>query len=104
MKHYSSGMHMRLAFSVSAFMAADIMLIDEVLSVGDASFQAKCQQRIHELVHQGRSVIFISHSMASVRELCDRAIVLDHGRLVFDGSTDDAANYYEREVLGSPST
>lgn len=98
-KHYSSGMYLRLAFSVSAHMAADVMLIDEVLSVGDAGFQKKCQLRIRELVAQGRTVLFVSHSIASVRALCDSAIVLDHGRLVFEGATDDAAAYYEKEIL-----
>ena len=98
-KHYSSGMYMRLAFSVSAHMSAEIMLIDEVLSVGDASFQRKCQDRIRYLVRQGRTVLFVSHGMASVRALCDSAIVLDGGRLVFEGPTDDAATFYEREIL-----
>ena len=98
-KHYSSGMYMRLAFSVSAHMAAEIMLIDEVLSVGDAAFQRKCQQRIRQLVGEGRTVLFVSHSMVSVRSLCDRAIVLDHGQLLFEGETDKAAEFYEREIL-----
>jgi ABC-type polysaccharide/polyol phosphate transport system ATPase subunit len=98
-KHYSSGMYMRLAFSVSAHMDAEIMLIDEVLSVGDAAFQKKCQVRIRQLVAEGRTVLFVSHGMASVRALCDSALVLDQGRLVFNGSTDDAATFYEQEVL-----
>jgi lipopolysaccharide transport system ATP-binding protein len=98
-KHYSSGMYLRLAFSVSAHMAAEIMLIDEVLAVGDAGFQKKCQLRIRELVAQGRAVLFVSHSIGSVRALCDSAIVLDHGQLVFDGATDEATAYYETEIL-----
>jgi lipopolysaccharide transport system ATP-binding protein len=100
-KHYSTGMHMRLAFSVSAHMDADIMLIDEVLQVGDAAFQKKCQQRIRELVSQGRTVLFISHSMASVRQLCDSAIVLNRGQVVFGGETDAAVDFYEKEILGA---
>jgi lipopolysaccharide transport system ATP-binding protein len=100
-KHYSSGMYMRLAFSVSAHMAADIMLIDEVLSVGDAAFQKKCQQRIRQLVSEGRTVLFVSHGMASVRTLCDSALVLERGKLVFNGATDDAATFYERGLLAS---
>lgn len=98
-KHYSSGMYMRLAFSVSAHMAADILLIDEVLAVGDAAFQKKCQQRIRSMVAEGRTVLFVSHSMASVRSLSDGAIVLDRGRLVFAGDTDEAAKYYEQQIL-----
>ncbi len=100
-KHYSSGMYLRLAFSVAAHMAADIMLIDEVLSVGDAAFQRKCQGRIRDLVQEGRTVLFVSHNMASVRALCHRAIVLDRGHLVFDGDTEEAADFYERQVLPS---
>ncbi len=99
-KHYSSGMYMRLAFSVAAHMAADIMLIDEILSVGDAAFQKKCHDRIRTLVSQGRTVMFVSHAMASVRQICDRAAVLDHGQLVFEGAPDDAARYYETTILG----
>ncbi len=102
-KRYSTGMYMRLAFSVAAHMPADVMLIDEVLSVGDAAFQKKCEERIRALVTQGRTVLFVSHSMLSVRALCDRAAVLDHGRLLFDGDVDEAARFYETEVLAGTS-
>jgi lipopolysaccharide transport system ATP-binding protein len=98
-KHYSSGMYMRLAFSVSAHMDADIMLIDEVLSVGDADFQRKCRDRIRTLVAGGRTVLFVSHSMGSVHDLCTGAIVLDGGLLRFAGETGAAVAYYERHVL-----
>jgi len=98
-KFYSSGMFMRLAFSVSAHLTSDIMLVDEVLSVGDAAFQQKCKTRIRELVLEGRTVLFVSHDTDSVRELCDAAIVLHEGRLLFDGSTTDAAAFYEHEIL-----
>jgi lipopolysaccharide transport system ATP-binding protein len=98
-KFYSSGMFMRLAFSVSAHLTSDILLVDEVLSVGDAAFRQKCQERIRELVLQGRTVLFVSHDTDSVRNLCDSAIVLHEGRLVFNGPTDEASDYYEREVL-----
>lgn len=98
-KHYSTGMYLRLAFSVSAHMAADVMLIDEVLAVGDAAFQKKCQQRIRSMVAEGRTVLFVSHSMGSVSSLCDGAVVLDRGRLVFGGGTDDAVRFYEKEIL-----
>ena len=98
-KHYSSGMYLRLAFSVSAHMPADIMLIDEVLSVGDGAFQKKCQLRIRELVELGRTVLFVSHSMDSVGMLCDSALVIDGGRVVFRGDTHDAVAFYEGTVL-----
>jgi lipopolysaccharide transport system ATP-binding protein len=98
-KHYSSGMYLRLAFSVSAHMEAEIMLIDEVLSVGDAEFQQKCRNRIRALVAGGRTVLFVSHSIGSVRDICSRAIVLDGGSLLFSGQTEDAIRYYESDVL-----
>jgi lipopolysaccharide transport system ATP-binding protein len=98
-KHYSSGMYMRLAFSVSAHLAAEIMLVDEVLSVGDAEFQKKCKARIRELVDGGRTVLFVSHSMDSVQQLCDSTLVLEQGRVVFAGDTREAVHYYNRQVL-----
>ncbi len=99
-KHYSSGMYMRLAFSVSAHLSAEVMLVDEVLQVGDASFQAKCKQRIRDMVGAGRTVLFVSHSLGSVLDLCDSAVVLDGGRLRFSGDTEEAVRFYEQEILG----
>lgn len=98
-KHYSSGMYMRLAFSVSAHLAAEVMLVDEVLSVGDADFQKKCKARIRELVADGRTVLFVSHSMNSVQQLCDSTIVLEQGRVVFAGDTREAVRFYTHGVL-----
>lgn len=100
MKYYSSGMFMRLAFSVSAHLPAEVMLVDEVLSVGDASFQQKCGERIRTLVTEGRTVLFVSHSIASVRTLCDLGVVLQDGRARYTGPAGDAADFYEQEVLG----
>jgi lipopolysaccharide transport system ATP-binding protein len=100
MKHYSSGMFMRLAFSVSAHLPAEVMLVDEVLSVGDAAFQQKCAERIRELVKEGRTILFVSHSITSMRTLCDSGVVLQEGRAAFVGSAAQAADHYEREVLG----
>jgi len=100
MKYYSSGMFMRLAFSVSAHLPAEVMLVDEVLAVGDAAFQQKCAERIRELVTEGRTILFVSHSITSVRQLCDLGVVLEDGRATFVGGADDAADHYEREVLG----
>ena len=101
-KHYSSGMYMRLAFSVSAHLSAEVMLVDEVLQVGDATFQQKCQQRIRELVGAGRTVVYVSHNLSSVADICDAAVVLDGGRLRFSGDTAEAVRFYEQEVLGMP--
>jgi lipopolysaccharide transport system ATP-binding protein len=98
-KHYSTGMYMRLAFSVSAHMEAEVMLVDEVLSVGDADFQKKCQERIRSLVGGGRTVLFVSHSLASVQAICDSVIVLDGGVVRFAGPTPAAIDFYEREIL-----
>ncbi len=99
-KHYSSGMYLRLAFSVSAHLAAEIMLVDEVLSVGDAVFQEKSRKRIRALVADGRTVLLVSHSLDSMKAMCDIAMVLHEGRLRFFGSTDDAVSFYKREIIG----
>lgn len=98
-KHYSSGMFLRLAFSVSAHLAAEVMLVDEVLSVGDAAFQRKCQQRIRDVVAAGRTVILVSHNSNAIRELCDSVMVLDGGRVRFVGGSEEAVTFYEHEVL-----
>ena len=99
-KHYSSGMYLRLAFAVSAHLEAEIMLVDEVLSVGDATFQAKCLRRIHELTADGRTVLFVSHNMESIRELCDSAVVLHEGELQYAGPAEGAIAHYEGKILG----
>lgn len=93
-KHYSSGMYMRLAFSVAAHMDPDILLVDEVLSVGDASFQKKCIGRMTEIAKQGKTILFVSHNMAIVKRLCSRAILLDRGKIVADGSPDNVVKQY----------
>jgi lipopolysaccharide transport system ATP-binding protein len=80
-RHYSSGMFMRLAFSVAAHLDAEIMLVDEVLAVGDGAFQAKCLKKIRETVRSGRTVLFISHDMRAIRDLCDWCIWLDRGEI-----------------------
>lgn len=93
-KYYSSGMYVRLAFSVAAHLDAEIMLIDEALSVGDGQFQLKCRERIREIVRDGRTVMLVTHGLQTIRDLCDRALVLDHGRLEFEGPTEDALVAY----------
>src|SRR5918911_3089168 len=93
-KRYSSGMQVRLAFAVAAHLEPEILLVDEVLAVGDAAFQRKCLGRMGDVAEEGRTVIFVSHNLAAVRGLCTRALLLDHGRLVFDGETDGAIAHY----------
>lgn len=89
-KHYSSGMFMRLAFSVAIHVELDVLLVDEVLSVGDAPFRAKCSAKIKELTAQGVTMLVVSHSAGMVKELCDRGIVIKKGKKIFDGPIDEA--------------
>ena len=93
-KHYSTGMYLRLAFAVAAHLESEILLVDEVLAVGDARFQKKCLNKIQDVGAGGRTVFFVSHSMPTVTRLCDRALLLDGGRLVKDGTASDVANAY----------
>ncbi len=93
-KHYSTGMYMRLAFAVSAHMDTEILLVDEVLAVGDAAFQQKCLGKMGDVAAAGRTVIFVSHNMAAVAGLCSRAIWIDHGTIKADGSVDDVTRDY----------
>src|SRR5437660_3102468 len=88
-KHYSSGMYVRLAFAVAAHLEPDILLVDEVLAVGDIDFQRRCLGKMREATGEGRTVVFVSHNMASIRALCSRAILLDRGRVKADGNVED---------------
>jgi len=89
-KHYSSGMYVRLGFSVAVHMKPDVLLVDEVLAVGDEAFAAKCLARVAEFQAEGRTIVVVSHSAAVVRQVCRRALVLDHGQLVADTDTEQA--------------
>jgi lipopolysaccharide transport system ATP-binding protein len=91
-KHYSTGMYMRLAFAVAAYLQPDILLVDEVLAVGDAAFQKKCLGKMGEVAKQGRTVLFVSHNMAAVQRLCGTALLLEGGRITARGTA--------REVVG----
>jgi ABC-type polysaccharide/polyol phosphate transport system ATPase subunit len=95
-KRYSSGMYVRLGFSIAAHLEAGILLLDEVLAVGDAKFQEKCQRRILELKALGTTIVFISHDLAAVRALCDRALLLNRGRLIGEGAPSDVIGQYAR--------
>jgi lipopolysaccharide transport system ATP-binding protein len=97
-KRYSSGMHARLGFSVAVHTDPDILLVDEVLAVGDARFRQRSYEKVKELVSEERTVVVVSHQMPMVRRLCDRGIMLEHGRVVFEGTADGAASYYEAHV------
>ncbi len=101
-KHYSSGMQMRLAFSVAAHLEPDILLIDEVLAVGDAEFQGKCLGKMDQVRHQGRTILFVSHQMNQVRRLCGRGLWLDRGRLRSAGAAPDVTNQYEASFMTAP--
>ncbi len=99
-KRYSSGMAVRLAFAVAAHLEPEIMLVDEVLAVGDASFQAKCLGKMQDVAGQGRTVLFVSHNMAAVNRLCSRALLLHQGRLVREGPTSQVTRDYLSGAYG----
>src|SRR6266850_1539579 len=100
-KRYSSGMFVRLGFAIAAHLDPDILLLDEVLAVGDAAFQAKCLDRISELRKSGRTIVFISHDLAAVYRLCDRALLLDHGCVVADGPPRQVIDEYQQLTFGN---
>jgi len=103
-KRYSSGMYVRLAFAVAAHLEPEVLVIDEVLSVGDAAFQRKCLGRMGDVAHGGRTVLFVSHVMQAVRTLCDRAVQLDEGRIVNDGPAGKVVEEYLRGHLEAESS
>jgi homopolymeric O-antigen transport system ATP-binding protein len=100
-KRYSSGMYVRLGFSIAAHLQPDILLLDEVLAVGDAAFQAKCYDRIRKMKSNGTTIVFISHDLTAVEFLCDRAMLLSGGKIVGDGLTAQVISAYERAAYGS---
>ncbi len=93
-KNYSSGMHARLGFALAVNLDPDVLLVDEVLAVGDEAFQRKCIEQINEFRAQGKTIVFVSHSAEAVKNNCDRACVLDHGAMVFLGKANDAIDHY----------
>lgn len=92
---YSSGMKMRLGFAINVNIEPDILVIDEALSVGDATFKRKCKNKIAEIIQKGTTVLFVSHSIDSVKEMCPRAVYLKKGQVVFDGDVEEAAKIYK---------
>jgi lipopolysaccharide transport system ATP-binding protein len=103
-KHYSSGMYLRLAFAVAAHLRPDILIVDEVLAVGDAQFQQKCLRRMREVGAEGRTILFVSHNLAAVRNICNRGLVLDHGKIVAAGEINAVADQYLARVLAQESS
>ena len=93
-KRYSSGMYVRLAFAVAAYLEPEILLVDEVLAVGDAAFQKKCLGKMGEVAEGGRTVLFVSHNIGAIRQLCSRSILLDKGKVELIGLTDEVVNSY----------
>ena len=102
-KRYSSGMYVKLAFSVAAHLDSEILIMDEVLAVGDVAFQKKCLERMQWAASkEGRTVLYVSHNMNTIRQLCDRCIVMDQGEIVFDGDVEEAINVYMGETPSLP--
>jgi len=98
-KHYSSGMYTRLAFAVAAHLEPDILLVDEVLAVGDAAFQRKCLGKMKAISHEGRTILFVSHNVGAVAALCQRALLLHDGKLLSDGPAAEVAATYQARSL-----
>ena len=97
-------MYLRLAFSVAAHLEPDVLLVDEVLAVGDLKFQQKCLGKMDDIAHRGRTVLFVSHNLAAVKELCTRALVLNQGQLVFDGGAVEGVAHYSGCLVDSDAS
>ena len=97
-KRYSSGMYARLGFSIAVHVEPDILIVDEVLSVGDYTFQRKCLEKMNSIINAGATVIFVSHNLKAVSDLCHRSVLLDHGKMVTLGSTDDVIRSYLEQI------
>lgn len=98
-KRYSSGMYVKLAFSVSAHLDSEIMIMDEVLAVGDVAFQNKCIEKMSDVAAQGRTILYVSHNMSTIRKLCKKCIVLDHGEIIYMGETEQAIAVYMNNCI-----
>ncbi len=96
-KRYSSGMYVKLAFSVAAHLDSDIMIMDEVLAVGDSAFQKKCLTRMSEEAQSGKTILYVSHNMSTIRQLCTRVVVLKEGKVIFDGDVEEGIRVYSNE-------
>jgi len=103
LKNYSSGMHMRLAFAVAANLDPDVLLLDEIFAVGDEEFQKQCRRTMEQFLAAGKTILFVSHSAYTVREVCRRVCLLEHGRLLFDGPADEGLAVYQKLILHPPT-
>ena len=97
-KNYSSGMKARLGFSIATVVEPEILILDEVLSVGDAKFRKKCEKKMQGMFDHGVTVLFVSHSLQQVERLCNKAILLDHGRLIAKGDIDEVSAIYQSKL------
>jgi len=97
-KYYSSGMYMRLAFAVAVFTNPEILLVDEILAVGDEGFQKKCMEKMEEFKKQGVTIIYVSHSMNAVKDFCNRVIYLEQGKVKFDGEVNEGVELYKKHL------
>lgn len=98
LKNYSSGMRARLGFSIATVLKPDILILDEVLSVGDAKFKKKSENKMMELIEGGTTVLFVSHSLSQVQRICDKAMILDHGKMLAFGDIDEVSKQYEKLI------
>ena len=103
-KRYSSGMYIRLAFSVAAHLNPEILVVDEVLAVGDMAFQKKCLGKMNDVSRSGRTILFVSHNISAIEHLCKRGIVLTQGQLAFSGTAQEAVHYYMHQAMGDGDT
>lgn len=101
-KHYSSGMYMRLGFAIAIHVDPDILITDEVFAVGDETFRTKCENAIADFQRRGKTLLFVSHTLSQVVAMCDRAILLDHGKVLAAGSTEYVARCYRASINGEP--
>jgi lipopolysaccharide transport system ATP-binding protein len=103
-KHYSTGMYLRLAFAVAAYLEPEILIVDEVLAVGDANFQRKCLDKMEDVGHEGRTVLLVSHNMSAITRMCNRAVLINQGKVVKDGPPSDVASTYLSSGLAASAT
>lgn len=96
-KRYSSGMFVKLAFAVASHLDAEILLMDEVLAVGDINFQQKCIKKMRDVANSGKTIIYVSHNMSTIRQLCDKCVVLSNGQVIFEGDVEEAISVYSKE-------
>src|SRR4029450_7492991 len=100
-KHYSSGMYVRLAFAVAAHLEPEILMVDEVLAVGDIRFQKKCLGKMGEVARAGRTILYVAHNMPAISRLCQRAILMGNGRVIQDGPVHEVISTYLNSGLGT---